>query len=207
MATVHSAKLSTAMAEPSRHTIGTRLLHAGLAIAIIVQLGSSQFMNPDDGGNSAFSVHQYSGLAAFALVLGFWVATVLRKRGTALHDLFPWTNATRRAAVWADIMTHIAALKARSLPTHDDHSALASAIHGLGLLLMTAMAASGTLYYFVNAGDPDAGGLVGLAMFVHTTLANLVWAYLIGHAGLAVLNHFAGTLSLRTMWSLKGSDK
>lgn len=197
----------TVIITPTRHALATRLLHTGLATAIIVQLGSSQFMNPDHGGNTAFSVHMYSGLAAFALVLGFWVATALRKRGTALHDLFPWTNAHRRAAVWADIKTHIVALKARTLPTHDDHSALASAIHGLGLLLMTGMAASGTLYYFVNAGDPDAGGLVGLAMFVHLNLANLVWAYLIGHAGLAVLNHFAGTLSLRTMWSLKGSDK
>lgn len=191
----------------SRHVLATRLLHAGLATAIVIQLASSQFMNPDDGGNTAFSVHQYAGLAAFALVFGFWVASALRKRGTPLHDLFPWTDSTRRAAVWADIKTHIAALKARTLPTHDDHSALASAIHGLGLLLMTAMAASGTLYYFVNAGDPDAGGLVGLAMFVHLNLAFLVWVYLIGHAALAVLNHFAGTMSLRTMWSFKGSDK
>ena len=41
-------------------------------------------------------------------------------------------------------------------------------------------------------------------MFVHHTLANLVRAYLIGHAGLAVLHHFAGHSSLAVMWSVRG---
>lgn len=80
---------------------------------------------------------------------------------------------------------------------------MASAIHGLGLLLMTAMTASGTLYYFISTGDPNAGGLVGVTMFVHKTLVNIVWAYLIGHAGFAVVNRFGDVMSLRTMWSLK----
>ena len=68
---------------------------------------------------------------------------------------------------------------------------------------MTAMAATGTVYYFINAGDPDAGGLVGLVMFIHTSLANLVWAYLIGHGALALIHHFTQDLSLGEMWSLR----
>lgn len=76
-------------------------------------------------------------------------------------------------------------------------------MHGLGLLLMTAMATTGTLYYFVNTGDPDAGGLMGILMYVHKTLANIVWAYLIGHAGLAVIHHFTDNLRLSEMWSFR----
>ncbi len=189
--------------EPCRHALATRLLHGGLAIAIIIQLASSQFMNPDKGGNTAFEIHEYAGLAAFALVFGFWLFSIARKRGTPLAELLPWTSAHHRAALWADARAHLSALRHRKLPVQDGSSPLASAVHGLGLLLMTAMAASGTLYYFVNSGDPDAGGLVGAAMLVHKNLANLVWAYLIGHAGFAVVNHFGRAMSLRIMWSFK----
>ena len=65
------------------------------------------------------------------------------------------------------------------------------------------MAGSGTIYYFINNGNPDAGGLVGVVMFIHKTLASLVWAYLIGHAGLALIQHYLGNMSLATMWSFR----
>ncbi|MBP1807019.1 hypothetical protein [Rubellimicrobium aerolatum] len=65
------------------------------------------------------------------------------------------------------------------------------------------MAASGSLYWLqvrlgLHSAEPD--GM--LAMTVHLTLANLVWVYLIGHAGLAALHHLLRSLSLSTMWSL-----
>ena len=187
----------------ARHAIATRILHAGLATAVIVQLASSQVMSPDDGGDTIFGVHAYVGLAAFALVLGFWLQSLMRQRGTPLGMLIPWFSGPRLSAVWQDFKAHLAALRHLRLPAHDTHAPFASAIHGLGLLLVTAMAASGTLYFVVNTGNPDAGGLVKVAMTVHTTLANLVWAYLIGHALMALIAHYGGTLSLRQMWSLR----
>lgn len=187
----------------SFHSAPTRVLHAGLAGAIVVQLASSQFMNPDGAGNTAFQVHQWAGLTAFGLVVAFWANTTLRQRGTPLVQLLPWASGPARAALWQDIAGHISALKNLKMPLHGENAPLASAIHGLGLLLMTAMAGSGFIYYFINSGDPDAGGLVGFTMLVHTTFANLVWAYLIGHAGMGILAHLAGTLPLGRMWSLR----
>lgn len=197
-ATLESAPTST------EHALPTRAVHAGLAIAIVVQLASSLIMNPKGAGNVAFEVHEYSGLAAFSLVLGFWLLAVLRRRGTPLARLFPWFSGSGRALVGADIKTYLSAAAKLRLPPHDGDTALVSAVHGLGLLLMTGMAASGTAFYVVNTGNPDAGGLVGAAMLVHKALANLVWAYLIGHAGMALLAHYVGTLSIGTMWSFKG---
>jgi cytochrome b561 len=40
-----------------------------------------------------------------------------------------------------------------------------------------------------------------IAMTVHLALANLVWAYLIVHAGLALLHHLLRSMRLSTMWS------
>ncbi|MGO4909474.1 cytochrome b/b6 domain-containing protein [Pseudorhodobacter sp. W20_MBD10_FR17] len=191
----------------TRHALITRLFHASLAIAVVVQLGSSQFMTDHNGGNTLFWVHQYAGLVAFALVLGFWAVAIMRKRGTPLGELLPWFSAPARRAVWADLKLHIIALKNRKIPAAQEPAPLASAVHGLGLLLITGMTITGSYYYFFNTGVDHEGGLVGLAMNAHRLLANLAWAYLIAHAGLAVVNHIAGAISLRTMWSFKAGEK
>jgi cytochrome b561 len=193
----------------TRHLLTTRLLHGGLAIAIIVQLLTSLVLEPaEDGhaGNLYFDIHQYGGLTAFAFVVGFWVLVAIRRRGTQAGALWPWFSGARLSALWADLRLHVAKLGKLQLPAHRDSEALPSAIHGLGLLLMTAMALSGTVYYFVNQGDPDADGLVGIVMFVHTTLANLVWAYLVGHAGFAVIQHVFNDYALGNMWGLRGAS-
>ena len=196
----HSTNLHT------RHNRATRLLHAGLALAIVTQLLTSlQMHGPDDvqAGDILFQVHRYSGLAATVLAFGLWVTILLRSRGTDLEALLPWFSWRRLAALGRDVKVYAgAALKLR-LPEHDPEAALPSAIHGLGLVLITAMAASGATYFVqvalgLHSAEPD--GMI--AMRVHLALANLVWAYLIAHAGLALLHHLLRSMRLSTMWSL-----
>lgn len=191
---------------PTRHNRATRLLHAGLALAILTQLGTSLAMQgPDDvqAGDILFQMHRNSGLAATALAFGLWLTILLRSRGTELGALIPWLSVRRLSALWLDIKVHGRAALNLRLPEHDPQAALPSAIHGLGLLLISAMAASGAVYFVqvwlgLHSAEPD--GMI--AMTVHLTLANLVWAYLIAHAGLAVLHHLLRSMSLSTMWSL-----
>jgi len=188
----------------TRHSLATRLLHAGLALAIVTQLLTSlQMRGPDDvqAGDILFQVHRYSGLAATVLAFGLWLTILLRSRGTDFGALLPWFSGWRLAALGRDIKAHAAALKLR-LPTHDPQAALPSAIHGLGLVLISAMAASGAVYFGqvafgLHSAEPE--GMV--AMTVHLALANLVWAYLIAHAGLALLHHLLRSMRLSTMWS------
>lgn len=190
---------------PSRHGLATRIAHVGLALAILTQLGTSLVLRPDEGGhpgNVAFEIHEYAGLAALGFAFLFWLAMVTRNGGTPRGLLFPWFSAKRRTALWADTVAHLKALTRLRLPDFTENAPFAAAVHGLGLLLITAMALSGATYFFINTGDPDAGGLVGAVMTVHRGLANLVWAYLIGHGALAFLHHFTRHLDLRDMWSL-----
>ncbi|MCB1331948.1 MAG: cytochrome b/b6 domain-containing protein [Maritimibacter sp.] len=191
---------------PAKHGFITRLAHIGLALAIVTQLATSLVMQAPEHGhtsNFAFVVHETSGLAALGFALLFWVAMVARSSGTSLGALFPWGSHKRRAALWADSRAHIDALKQLRLPDFSATSPVASAVHGLGLLLMSAMALSGTVYYVFSTGGAEAGGAVGAAMAVHLLLANLVWAYLLGHAGLALLHHLSRQMDLREMWSLR----
>lgn len=185
----------------------TRLVHGVLALAVITQLISSAIMDADEGGDAIFEVHEISGLTATAMVTVFWLTVLFRRRGTPLGQMVPWFSAARLRLLRADVMAHVRTAPKLRFPARDaaSNDAFASAVHGLGLLLITTMAASGFLYYLVGDGDPDAGGLVAVAIFVHTLLANLAWAYLIGHAAMAFLHAYLGH-SLRRMWSISASE-
>ena len=70
-------------------------------------------------------------------------------------------------------------------------------------MAVMAVSGSGLAYYVIvwaglHSSEPD--GM--LVMQVHFLFANLVWVYLIAHAGLAFVHHVIGSVSLRTMWSL-----
>ncbi len=190
------------MSDTLRHGRVTRLLHAGVALAVIWQLGVSLAMQGPRGttpGDTLFTMHSYVGLAALGLIVLFWLNLLARRVGTDAGALFPWFSAERRAALWADSRAQLGALTRLRLPDYVEGSALSSAVHGLGLLLMTLMAASGTASWFT---EPSADA--GVFENVHKLFANLVWVYLIAHAGLAVLHHLRGEASLSEMWSLRG---
>lgn len=178
-----------------RRSLTTRLLHMLLALAILHQLLISLVMFGPRKGGLGWQAHEVVGVAALAILTGFWLWTLLRRRETRPTQLFPWLSRSGRAALKADAADHLAALRRLRLP-HGQDSPIASAVHGLGLLLATAMALTGAAY-FLEGLVPQA--LIWAAIFAHTTLANLMWAYLIGHAGLAVLHEITGQRVLRRM--------
>lgn len=186
----------------TRHSFSTRIVHAGLAVTIVANLALSLVMQgPRRGqaGDWLFAVHQYVGLTALVFAFGFFSVLVIRNHGTERRALFPWLSPDRLCALWADLRAHAAAAAKLRLPTYDDHSPLASAVHGLGLLLM---AATGAVYFLAPYLNVQASAAVGWDLDIHRLLANLVWAYLIGHAGLAVIHHYSQNLSLTEMWSM-----
>ena len=187
------------------YSAGTRLFHTGLALAVLSQLASSQFMQvPRQGrpGNWVFELHEYSGLVAMTMALGLWVVVITRIGGTDMGLLLPWFNTARRDAFRADAKRHWTAARSFRLPHYQAAAPFAAAIHGLGLLLITAMAATGTTYWLGSIAGYENGLAVWLVISLHGFMANLVWAYLIGHAAMAFIHHFTDQQSLRAMWSI-----
>ncbi|TPW32825.1 cytochrome b/b6 domain-containing protein [Pararhizobium mangrovi] len=193
----------------SPHALPTRWAHAGLAIAVLVQLATSQFMQGprDNGGDWLFTIHEISGITALVFAFSFWLVVALRRRGTSAGKLFPWFSGRGWRLLGGDILRHAKALVRFRLPEYQEHSPLPSAIHGLGLLLMSGMAATGFTWFFFHLTGLPGGGIPHAAMFVHHLFANLVWAYLIGHGLLALVHHFAGQASIARMWSVRPSGR
>jgi len=71
----------------------------------------------------------------------------------------------------------------------DRDSALAEAVHGLGLLVVSLMTLTGTIWLLAATGTPFGH----VALNIHKLFANLMWAYLVVHAGLGVLHYLLGS--------------
>jgi cytochrome b561 len=179
----------------------TRVLHLLLLLAVLHQLISSKVINrplPGDAPSTLFLLHEYVGLASLAVVCGFWFWTLVRQGETSSAKLFPWLWPSRIAAVVDDGLEQIRAICKGDF-SGESSGALASAVHGAGLLIVTAMATTGTVLFF------SGGSVFHYAMSLHRMIANLMWAYLIGHSGLAVLHHLLGSDILRRMfWIRRG---
>lgn len=183
------------------HSKLTRLLHLLLAVAVVHQLFISLVMVVPEAkrpGNSFFELHEWVGLFTLGLLVIFWIWTLVRRGETRFGMLFPWLSRTRRSAVWVEVKAHLASLRQRRIPFAQE-SSLASAVHGLGLLIATAMVFTGATGYFLPGAE--------FLLEVHATIAPLMWAYLVGHVGLALLHQIAGHRMLQRMFSFgKSAD-
>ncbi len=152
-----------------------------------------------------FEAHELVGLSAVVVVLAFWGWIAVRRNEPGLGEMLPWFSATRRQALGEDFRRHWDALKSGHLPQYQPHSPFVNAIHGLGLLTATGMALTG-LTWWLGEDLGLLGGLGEAAEEIHELLSNLMWAYLIGHAGLAVIHQLKGEPIVREMFSLGGGS-
>lgn len=193
-----------------KHTLLTRLLHFLLAASTIFQLIGAFFMLIPEPygapGDFGYQLHKMVGLASLVIVGCFWLWMVVRRwrgtaRGTAIGALIPWFSHARRRAMFKDLAFYFRKLKTGELPPSTMESPFASAIHGLGLLTVTAMAVTGGALYVVMGSDGSLSAS-GVEIFVaHVLLTRFMWAYLLGHAALALLHQIKGHETLQKMFS------
>lgn len=175
---------------PGAPGLPARLAHLGLVAAVAAQLASGSVMTPPGagaaGGDAWFAAHVLLGLGVAGAVTLFWLTVARRPAGTGTPPgaLLPWVSARRRAALWHDLAGAVRLLRAGRLPgAAATEAAIAPAVHGLGLLTATAVVATGALGWYGGAGA---------LLAVHPALVTLLWAYLAGHVGAALLHQLAG---------------
>ncbi|HEU0071810.1 MAG TPA: cytochrome b/b6 domain-containing protein [Alphaproteobacteria bacterium] len=191
-----------------RHSLVTKALHALLACAILFQLLVSLVMEephpPRRPIETPFLLHEWVGMASLAIVILFWLWTLVRRSEAGVGAFFPWFSAARRSAIFADLRAYGEALRRLEMPDATVHTAFANAVHGLGLLLATYLAVTGSVVFWQMDATGKMTGLGHSFAELHGALANVMWAYLIGHAGMALLHQLLGEGILRKMWTIKG---
>jgi len=176
---------------PTTRSHVTRLLHLALLLIVLHQLVSSTVMErplPGDDPAWPYFLHEWFGVTGLGALTLFWLWTAVRHpQETPLAQLLPWFSSARLAGVVDDVARLVRALAKRRMPPLD-LDALASAVHGLGLLIASFLALSGSAWFFLFAGTPYGRIVMGL----HKLSANLMWAYIIAHASVALVHHALG---------------
>ncbi len=176
------------MTEAGSWSRESRWLHAGIAFGVTWQLFSSLWMTPswakaeyNSLGGILFSLHAWVGLMTALFILWHWLW--LASDAGARRQLFPWRGP------WAQVLAEAKGLLQGSLPPTGPHGGLVGLVHGLGLLAVTWMGLTGAaIFFFLPQGGTSPGATLHSLVPLHTLLANIVWAYWIGHVSMVALH-------------------
>lgn len=182
----------------------TRILHLCLAAGVTAQMLTSLVMvypKPGRLPNQWYEVHEVLGAGLLGVLVLHWLWSVGRSlaAGSAFM-LFPWFSARRLRDLGADVRDTVAHMKTGHLPDDDQPRPLPSAVQGLGLLLATFLAGTGTIMLVGMSPDGAMPGLLHDVKEVHEAMAPLMWAYLVVHPVMGVLHQLAGHRTLSRMF-------
>ena len=189
---------------------GIRWLHAGIALGVIIQLSTSQLMKvPESGksitepGLSLFMVHRWSGIGIFALVTLHWFWGLGGHITGGWGHLFPWFSKARFEALIADVKAVPEWLRGRFPDQLSQTAPLVGAVHGLGLLAVSAMVVTGATIFFGMASDGSMPTAVKGVARAHGFIANFIWVYFVGHVAMALFHQLRGEPLITDMFNLK----
>ena len=187
----------------------TRWLHAGLALTVVIQLASSQLMVvPHPGrapvafGNALFLVHRWSGITVVGLLLLHWLWQLGGHLSNGWGHLFPWFSARRMQRLMDDLKALPGWLRNGFPDQQKETLPMAGAIHGLGLLAVSGMAVTGGTIFFAMGPDGGMAPWVHTVAEIHSFIAGFMWAYLFGHAGIALLHQLRESPLITDMFNL-----
>ncbi|WP_130469883.1 cytochrome b/b6 domain-containing protein [Candidatus Magnetaquicoccus inordinatus] len=180
----------------------TRVLHLTIAVGGVVQLLSSLLMThpkPGRAGDALYAMHDAGGQVLLALLMIHWLWSLLRQGEVKLLQLWPWFTPSQIPGIVADARQMLSHFWQRKIPEGGRFSPLAAAVQGVGLMLATLLGGSGLLLSNAAAEGVAMVGWLHDVKEGHELLGTLMWFYLIVHASMAMLHHWAGHDTVRAM--------
>ncbi len=191
-----------------------RILHALLAMSVLIQIAIGELMNVPGAGDEpghaflqipfafayeghtgviveetlGFEVHEFLGLFIVALVLIRLILAFTTIPGAGWRDLFPYVCASGCKTLIEESKTLFAGLTRLKLAPPEESKAVAGSVHGLIILSVTCMAIIGTVLFFAWNEHGRQTALIDLLGETHEVIAGFLEALLAAHI-LAVILH------------------
>jgi cytochrome b561 len=186
-----------------------RWLHAGIALTVVIQVLTSGIMQVPQPARALvepqhffFVMHEWSGMTLVALLVLHWLWVSGGHLVGGWGHLYPWFSPSRRRALFASLKALPAWLREAHSLQPEAINPLAGAVHGLGLLTITAMALTGVAMVLGIGPGGSMGGFLRAMRWTHGFIANFMWAYVIGHVAMAVLHQMRGERLVTKMFNL-----
>jgi cytochrome b561 len=186
----------------------TRILHWGFALLIPLQLLSEEFMKRPKPGRIRedmqvffFEMHEWIGMIALVLVLARLVWGLMSTESSWMH-LYPYFSSTGRKMLADELKNEVPGWFKGNLPNPSRERCMASAVHGLGLLLVLALGVTGATMLY---GMEESGKMLGLihdAKEIHEVLGSVLWIYIFAHVAMTAMHMLLGHTMLKRIFGL-----
>jgi len=144
-------------------------------------------------------LHQFNGFIVLIL-LGLRLMSLLGDAGEEKERLFPWLSAKGRQLLIHDLRYELPLWLHGKLKSLDEKNVIAATVHGLGICLALALGLSGMVVFLGTHTDGSMETPIQFVKSCHDALATLMWVFLFGHAGMALMHQLAGQQALRKIF-------
>jgi len=185
----------------------TRILHFGIAICILIQLLGEQVIGlPEPGhvrqASDALLVGVHEAIGALSLVLVCAYLMVTLDEATGRMKLFPWLDAGARTRLWQEIRRDAPGWLRGKIPEPEAGGLVAGTVHGAGIVLALILGLSGSLLFIGMGPHGEMTPDIRLVREGHSTMASLMWVFVIGHGGMAIAHEIRGHGIVKAMFRL-----
>lgn len=149
-------------------------------------------------------MHEWNGFIVLGIVVFYLMH--LADGGSEWRRIFPWLGAPGCKGIWREICTDIPGWFKGKLRSPGESHYIASTVHGLGILLLIALGATGTVMFIGIEPDGNMDRETKLLKDLHSSLGDLIWIYFLAHSGMALIHQLAGHRVFQDIFNFK-SDR
>jgi len=184
-----------------------RILHFGIVTSILLQMFGEKLIgfpepgHPGDAMDALFiGIHEAIGSIALILVCVYLIVVLDEIAGR--ERIFPWFNATGRDSLWLEIRRDVPGWLRGKLSHPDESNAIAGTIHGLGISLALLLGLTGSMLFLGIGPHGNMTPDIKVIWKCHSIMATMMWIFMAGHAGMAMVHEFKNHGILREMFRL-----
>jgi len=180
-------------------------------LAVLIQLGSEQLMKVPKPGETVqpieaifLGLHEWNGFIALAIVAFYLM--YLSNNNDDWKRLFPLMSISGCKGLWQEIRSDIPGWLTGRLKNPGESHYIAGTVHGLGILLLIGLGSTGIMIFMGLESSGEANEDIKLLRALHANLGTLIWIYMFGHTGMAIIHQLKGHNVFGEMFSLKTDD-